>query len=232
MQSALRTLAVSATLFTVPAMAADIIHAPSVEIEPGFTWTGAYVGVQGGWLDAFDVDASQTPIGSDITIDAYFGGIHAGYNVQFDGVVVGVYADVDMAFTSSKIDLRPPQPGIYRGGSIGEADYVVRGLGKAGFALDRTFGYVQGGFAYLSATANALAPSGAPFITGDLGSFGYAIGAGVDFAVTPNVIVGGDYLYHRFSNFDNVTTTAGATVDLSGLDVTANTFRGKIAYKF
>ena len=220
MKTLVRAFAVATALVASPALAADVIvdvpAPPVVDVAPAFTWTGAYVGVQLGFLNA-DLDATDAGVGL-ADADGFLGGVHAGYNFEVAGFVVGAYADID--FTNADIDDGFTFLGTDE--SAGEVDLIARGMLKVGTAFDRALIYAQGGFAYLQTD---LSPVG---IDEDVDDFGYAVGAGVDFAVTDNVIVGADYVFHRFDDFGDGDDEIG----VDGVDINAHTFRAKLAYKF
>ena len=240
MKHLVRGLILTAAVISTPALAADVIvDAPApLDVAPSFTWAGGYIGGQIGYLDATDSDntivgtnAGAVVVGGrDTTADGFIGGIHAGYNFDLGGFVAGVYGDVD--FSSASVDLQArtaPLPGPVLNG-VGDVDYIARGLVKAGYAVDRVFGYAQGGIAFVDLDIDTSI--GGEIFDADLDSYGYAVGVGVDFAVTNNVTVGGDYLFHNFSDFDDVTGSLGTTISSSALDLDAHTFRAKFAYKF
>ena len=218
MKTIIRAAAAALALSAAPALAADAIvdiPEPPVAVAVPFTWTGAYVGAQVGYLDAFDMDNPIAGINQDVDIDGFIGGVHAGYNYQFaSGLVVGAYVDVD--FTGADVDIEN------FANQVGDANYVARGMAKVGYGLGRALAYGQLGVAYVDADLDGVLGN-----LGGIDSFGYAVGAGVDYAVTDKIIVGADYLYH---NFDDFNDTSG--VDTSSIDLDAHTIRAKFSYKF
>ena len=229
----MRLLAASASaalcFIAVPAFAADAIvdvpQPPAVDVVP-FIWTGVYVGAQVGYVDGGgDFDEALDVIGlplsaSGVTdVDGLIGGVHLGYNYQFSsGLVLGAYVDYD--FTSADLDAFFDD-GTSALGSA-EVDGIARGLVKAGFAYDRALFYGQGGAAYFSLASNSGEATG-----GD--EFGWAVGAGADYALTDNLIIGSDYVYHRFDDFDNDDPAFSNDPKAS---LALHTFRAKVAYKF
>ena len=207
-------LSTAVAAFATPALAADVIESiptPPVAIEVPFTWTGAYVGGQVGFLNA-NIDLPPGQGFGDA--DGVIGGFHLGYNYQFvSGLVLGAYVDYD--FADADIGFVP------LGSTDAEIDAVARGMVKVGYGIGRGLIYAQGGVAYVSADVDNSLLAGR-----DDSEFGYAVGAGLDFAVTDNVIVGADYLCHNVDGFgiDGVADT--------DVDVNAHTFRAKFSYKF
>ena len=233
--ASIRTLLAATAIAAVsaPAFAADVIDVipePPVAVEVPFSWTGAYVGGQIGYLNAdIEIDVNDTVFDDQFSLiadaDGFLGGVHAGVNFELAGFVVGAYADID--FTSADIDLGAIDPGV------GDVNYVARAMAKVGAGLGRTLLYAQGGVAYIDADFDA----GFTFSGEDESDdeFGYVVGAGVDFAVTDNVIIGADYLYHNFDGLGETNAIVG-DADVTGVnsdtDVDAHTFRAKFAYKF
>jgi outer membrane immunogenic protein len=174
-------IALASTVMSASAFAADAIvynepaPASAPFVAPGFDWTGPYIGIQAGYAWA-ELDTGPATIDAD----GVLGGIHAGYNYDFGGFVVG--GEVDYDFANVEID-----------GGLGEIDGVARAKLRAGADLGQVLVYGTAGGAY--ATADTA--------LGDLNDFGWLVGAGVDFAATDNIIVGAEYLYHDLSNFDD-----------------------------
>ena len=227
MKTMIRAAIAALALSAAPALAADaIVDIPEppavVDVAVPFTWTGAYVGAQLGYLDAVDDDNPIDGVRRDVDIDGFIGGVHAGYNYQFaSGLVLGVYADVD--FTMADVDLEASPAGANNIiNDVGEANFIARGLAKVGYGFGRALVYGQGGVAYVDASLDGVLGD-----FGDIDSFGYAVGAGVDYAVTENIVVGADYLFHNFSDFED---TGG--LDTSSIDLDAHTVRAKFSYKF
>lgn len=241
MKTLIRILAASTVLAAAPVLAADAIidvpAPPLAEPAPTFTWTGGYIGVQGGYSN---FDADDAPIaGRDVSIEGFVGGVHAGYNYQFDngtgnGFVLGAYVDID--FGSLDIDLEGRTGAPNPINDVGEIDYIARGMVKAGYGFGRALGYVQGGVNYIDGSASVMADV-LPALTeadGDIDGFGYSVGVGVDYAVTDNIVVGADYLFEDFGSADAFDRNPNAlgTINNDSIDLDGHTFRAKISYKF
>ena len=225
-------LAAAASLLAAPALAADVIvdvPAPPVVVEVPFSWSGAYVGAQIGFLNAdgeFDESEAFDPTtglpfilpGGFVDADGLIGGVHAGFNFEFSGgLVVGLYADYD--FAGADLD-------VVFGNGVGfgtdlQIDGIARGLVKAGYGYGRVLPYLQGGIAYASVDFEDDDRFDGFDDENVADDIGFAVGAGIDYALTDNVIVGGDYVYHNFSDFDD-----------SSIDFDVHTFRAKAAFKF
>lgn len=184
-----------------------------VYIPPVFTWTGFYAGLNAGY--AFNGDNKM----KDLNFNGYYpdsfgttsksddgsftGGAQVGYNYQMGSFVIGLEADFNY------IDLKR-ESNSYSYYTNGLAYDQLHGQNKVewygtvrprvGFTpVDRLLVFVTGGLAYGSIKSNA---SYQDFATGYslYGSksdtrAGWTIGAGLEYAVTDNITVKGEYAY-------------------------------------
>ncbi len=142
--------------------------------------------------------------------DAKFtGGAQIGYNWQFGSLVAGVEADINYlnagrnsAYTYTSTGPSAPFQGTYtvnNGRDHGNYFGTVRG--RLGFAFDRALIYATGGLAYgangRGASATYTGANGTATYDAGRSSdrLGYAIGAGIEYAVSNNWTVKGEYLY-------------------------------------
>ena len=187
-----------------------------VTYAPAFSWTGFYVGLNGG--GGFG-DISSThfanPNGGE------FGG-QVGYNMQFNQFVVGVEADLDGTDLSKR--------NIYALGAGVGSNKFSTGLMtterlRAGYAIDRTLLYVTGGYAGIETRAsNNVDTPGAEHVWRN----GGAIGAGAEYAITNNITAKVEYLYTPFAN----ATYFGGAPSAETNDFSISSVRAGINYKF
>lgn len=172
------------------AMAADAVDqipaAPLAVDAPAFSWEGVYGGIQGGagWLDG---EFSATGFGSaKQDFDGGVVGGFVGYNWQLsNGFVVGLEGDVDYNFNKEDVG----------GGDIG-TDWAGSVRGRVGYAFDRALVYGAAGWTVTNGFAKG---SG----TDENKAFnGWTVGAGVDYAVTNNLFLRGEYRYNDFGDKD------------------------------
>lgn len=194
-------LVTAATLLSAPAFAGglnDVAPEPTVvaydapvQAATGGEWGGAYVGAQIGYGDL-------NSNGAGLDGEGAIGGVHAGYRADFGQFVAGAELDYNV----SDIDL----------GTAGDTlDNVTRLKFMAGADLGRTLVYGTAGAAYAEATIGGTT----------LNDNGYFGGVGVDYAISDQFTVGGEYLMHKFDNFDS-----------SGTDLDVNTLSAKVSFKF
>lgn len=205
----------AATLVASPALTADSYepYAPVPDVisyDEAHVWTGFYAGFHAGFglLDTQDTqnlgtENNGTPLG----------GIHAGFNYQYGSFVFGLEADA----TALNIDEDRDLPN-----SDLKASWMGSARARIGYAFDQVMFYGTGGFslAHAEASSNAIARSDSHVHTG------YVLGAGVEFMVSDNWVLGGEYLRHEFGS---ETYVLNNTFDSEG---NFDAFRIRASYSF
>lgn len=224
-----RMLAVTAlaAMFTAPAVSADLVLADIPVVyssSSAYDWTGFYVGVGVGynWSQSNTefVNPALAAVPVDMNPSGFVGEIHAGYNHQLDLLVLGIEGSIGIGGVSGTIDDPLIAMGVAPAGSTVTATSDVNWalLGKAGLALDRFMPYVTAGVVGAHSTTTATA-GGAD----DSGWFtGFAVGGGLELAVTEQLSVRGQYLYSRLSGpnfnsgqaFETASSPANSTFTL------------------
>ncbi|RTM00049.1 porin family protein [Ancylobacter aquaticus] len=235
---------------------------PVAVFVPAFSWTGLYLGGNAGYAwgeskatDVLFFDSTggvYTPApglyaGNDVNfgnMDGWVAGGQIGYNYQFENnVVVGVEADFQWTGAEESIAFYATPGGPYYQTSA-ELEWFGTVRARLGYAFDRLLVYGTGGFAYgkvsSSTTVMGLTGGGAPdFTTAASGSHdnintGWTVGGGLEYAITDNWILRGEYLYVDLGE-SNVTSylagTSGSFVSAKA-DLTSNIVRAAISYKF
>jgi opacity protein-like surface antigen len=249
-------LATSALLvMTATASAADFpMKAPLVAPAAVYSWTGFYIGGNiGGGVASTHFDDPCFYCSSATPTNGFFtGGAQIGYNYQFGSGLVGIEADVNgnSAFKNSVIggdDSFAMRVGI-------KADLSGTIRARAGLVVNNALVYVTGGAAWADIkqsgvefsnnTTNTL-PVGTP--TGDTANrsgvvWGGVIGAGVEFALSPNWTVGGEFLHTMYADRDadiidrNGRNACGTTTPAANCVVraqlTTDVARIRFNYKF
>lgn len=211
-------LASVAALGLVAAGAASAADLPSrkgpiaapVYMPPAFTWTGFYVGANAGYGWG-NVNANGFANVGDL--DGFVGGGQIGYNYQMGQFVLGLEADLQAADLSSGNNL-----GLVRV----KTDYFGTVRARVGVAFDRFMPYITGGWAYgnVKTSIPALAFSSDRSHTG-----GYAVGGGLEYAITNNLIAGVEYLYVDLGEKSILNTGTKVGTDFSVV-------RARLSYKF
>jgi outer membrane immunogenic protein len=168
----------------------------SPEINPErFGWSGAYIGASVGYAWLSDANEGLVPPLEDQGDDWNIGG-HVGYLQQFGSFVVGAEGE------AQALDI------TYEVASFIKVNNAYTLKGRAGVAFDRWLITGHLGGSYLTTNVG-------------LHDWGWAGGAGIDYAITDHVILGAQYTHHWFDNFD------GTLIDGHVDDVSA-----RISYKF
>ena len=158
------------------ASAADIARRPimpakaPVYVEPPFTWTGFYVGVNGGWGFGRSDFSAPFDSGSFNTDGGLIGGT-LGYNWQLGSLVLGVEGDADWSNIRGSSGCTGPTICSTRNNWLG----TVRG--RVGYAMNRFMPYVTGGLA-VGDIHNDIAGVGTASET----KAGWTVGGGLEYA--------------------------------------------------
>ena len=200
------------------ASAADIARRPPpvkapVYIPPPFTWTGFYVGINGGYgWGRSDISAPFTPGAYDISGGLVGGTI--GYNYQVNQFVFGLEGDIDASWIKGSATC---------GGLTCETKNTWLGTarGRLGYAMGRFLPYVTGGGAF-----GDIKPNVSGFGGSSETKFGWTLGGGVEYALDGPWTVKLEYLY--------VDLGRGGSIAATGADskFQSNIVRAGINYKF
>jgi outer membrane immunogenic protein len=227
MRKFLLTAAVVTASFSGPALATDLglppsrpVYAPAlVPFTPLYSWTGCYVGGNGGgfWArrDWSDPVFGRGEFG-DQTASGGLGGIQAGCNYQVRRWVFGVQGDWDWA-SGSHSDVNIAFP---RFTDQSQSKSLASLTLRAGYAWERFLLYVKGGGAWLR-TDFTLQTAGAVFPTVSETREMWTIGVGGEYAFLDWLtgFIEYDRYGHRNDN-DTIGFTCGAACPIA----TINTF--------
>lgn len=201
------------------ASASDLYQGPAYHSGP-YNWSGLYVGGVLGynWNEdrtteyythngqprpAFDNPANPHMF-FDYEPDGLSGGVKAGVNFQTGSFVYGIETDFDV--TDITGGFRDTVEGI--GASKDEYAWQGSVRGRLGVAFDRVLVYGTGGFSYAKIkNTYTYVPLSISEPIEDVRT-GWNIGAGVDYALTDNLILGLEYRYTEFEQFSNVSKVA------------------------
>lgn len=214
-----------------------VVPVPS---QPTFSWTGFYVGAQGGHAWGRDitreyVTATWVFIGlqNRFKPEGYFGGIHGGANYQFtNNMVVGVEGDVDYGdLRSGFVD--PPAAPANPGGR-GRFQVQLNGTMRArvGYAFGNVMLYGTGGLAMAQYRSQYFDWPGATQIF-RRNLVGYTVGAGAEYAISKNITVRGEYRFTEYAKIKNHITSIPTFIGFSGTQQpNFHTMRAGVTYKF
>jgi outer membrane immunogenic protein len=198
-------LAVGVSALT-SAMAADVpvAYKAAPPAAPIFTWTGCYVGGNGGGGRAHDDWQSFAGVATlgPVRNTGWSGGVQGGCDYQASSVVFGVEGQFDWADMHGTALI--PIVGV-GGGFIlsSKLDRFATATGRVGYAFDRVLVYAKGGAAWthfdqqFTQTDFAVPPT-TTTLAGGQNVTGFVVGGGFEFALLRNVSFKAEYNYFDF----------------------------------
>jgi outer membrane immunogenic protein len=243
----LAAVGVAALAVTSPASAADLAarpytKAPAPMMATVYDWSGFYIGINGGggsshkcWDIVTNVlGAAVNPPVSEGCHDATgaVAGGQFGYRWQSGAWVFGLEAQGDWA------NLRGSNsPSLLLGavgGNRSKIDALGVFTGQVGYAWNNVLFYVKGGaLGAHDKYEGYFAATGVVFDRASETRWGGAVGAGLDFGITPNLVLGVDYIHGFMGSRDLTFLFNNGTlsrVDRIRQDVDIATVR--LSYKF
>jgi outer membrane immunogenic protein len=210
------------------ASAADIYQAPPPISSPIYSpapiydWTGAYVGLSGGYSWGRSTADTTSPGASfDIPLNGWLAGGQIGANWMLsNNIVLGIEGDI--AWSGEKGSIEHP---------FSPTDTVTQSLnwigtvrGRVGVAMNNVMPYVTGGFAAGGATrTSSLGPGTSESKT----HTGYVLGAGVEWGFAQNWTAKLEYQYVNLGAQTYSTIPASPSVG-----ITDNILKVGVNYKF
>ena len=241
------TLAVTAALGAGAASAADLGARPYTKapyIDPIFNWAGFYVGghVGGAWTNEQWINVANTTGFGDLSPgqgfrqrgSGAFGGGQIGYNWQASSYVFGLEG------TLSGLSNRGTVLNTVFGLGLDDqfswrADWMATITGRAGYAVNNNLFYVKGGYAGVNNRLSVV--DVLPLVTGSGSQTqwhnGWTVGAGWEYGITQNWIVGLEYDYAAFEakRYQLAGASAGTyAFDAKPRDIQSAVVR--LSYKF
>jgi outer membrane immunogenic protein len=201
----------SASVFTATGARADgMARGPYAGSYGPFNWSGFYFGAHlgGAWSTTdfgfgsvvrgccleFSHDASSWIAGGQIGLQHQFGNWVAGVELSLSGVDLKESNNFTTPFGD---DLR----------TTSEIHNLFLATARLGYAWDRWLGYVKGGYASAEVEFTTIfRPTGATINTSKDREHGWTVGTGLEYAISPNVILGVEYNFVRL-NIDDRTGT-------------------------
>ena len=211
-----------AALGSASALAADLPQrpapAPLLAPTPVYNWTGIYVGLNGGYgwgnQDPLNLISNRFDGNSLSFSGGVFGGT-VGAQIQSGHVVIGFEADLDWSGMKGSGTIVPSvggtpinlaNPAVSADTKI---DWESTARVRVGYAQENWLFYATGGLAILGAKSTFTPALGFNCGTytlvncsGTDKQLGAALGAGVEYGITPNVSAKLEYLYITAASLD------------------------------
>jgi outer membrane immunogenic protein len=202
------TVAFAGTTAAYAADAVDQIPQAPAAVEtmaPAFTWSGAYIGIHGGYgWENGDFNAGGTTA-SDNFDGGRLGGF-VGYNWQMSsGFLVGIEGDVNYDWNDND----------YAGGFNAGTDLSGSVRGRVGYAMDRALIFAAGGWTATNGFVKG------PGVDEEKTFSGWTVGGGIDYAFTDKMFGRVEYRYNDYgdktigginANFDQHVINVGIGV--------------------
>ncbi|MDI3468771.1 MAG: Outer membrane protein [Pseudolabrys sp.] len=186
-----------------------------VYVPPPFTWTGAYIGLNGGYgFGANSTFSGGTVPGGFHTSGWLFGGT-LGYNWQTGPAVFGVEGDIDWADIHGS--------GICTGFACEtKNDWLGTVRGRLGYNAGRWMPYVTGGLAF-GGVKSSIDTFGGSSST----KAGWTLGGGVEAMLWGPWSAKLEYLYVDLGHVNDIPGTGGTSADFK-----TNIIRAGLNYHF
>ncbi|SRR5712691_1839800 len=221
-----------------PAFAADMpVKALAYKtVDPGYNWTGFYIGIEGGWA-RFDSRVDAISGGAFLTTGPLHksGGIiggTVGYNWQNGPWVAGVEGDLswtDLRVTNNTApNCAPGNPGTH---CTNKLDWLGTARVRGGYTvMNNTMIYATGGAAFGRVGSNLNFGGVAPPVGAIKTETGWTVGGGVESMINPHWTVKAEYLYVDLGKVP--TFLNGVALFNPDVKARVNVLRAGLNYKF
>ena len=199
---------------------------PMTDSQNVTDWSGVYIGgkLGGAWsdinwtqnFDEFEGGGVPPGTGASFSPSSFTGGVFGGGNLQMGNWIFGLEASFEgMGLNQSAASPFFPATDTFKT----EIDWLIFVEPRIGFTWDRTMVFVKGGWAGGNANLTATGPGNDPgtveTATADDFFDGWTIGAGIEYAWWPSVIVGLEYRHTQL----NLSTAASCDLCAAGLPI-------------
>ena len=207
-----------------PSFAADLprpAYKAPVYVAPYFSWTGFYVGINGGYGWGSSNWSSAVTSGNPKPKGGLVGGT-IGYNLQTGSFVFGAEGDFDASWIKGTDS---SGAGVCAGiGCQTSNTWMGTARGRIGYAWDRFLPYITGGAAFGNVK---MTPAAGTSTTQT--RVGYAVGAGVEYAFLGPWSAKVEYLYTDLGSSTCGAATCGIDTNVK---YNANLVKVGVNYRF
>lgn len=226
-------IAAIAALIGTPALAADMaVKAPPPPVAaPAYSWTGFYIGGNGGYAWGSSVQFFTGGGGGTThryNIDGWEGGGTLGYNWQIQQWVLGVETDFSGSHISGSSTVSTVRYGCGTTCATTVDDFGTLSA-RLGYGWNNVLLYGTGGLAYGGIASNLDGGTATNWRTG------WAAGAGAEYGFAPHWSAKLEWIYLNFSSFQ-WTNAHNANFNCTGIncstDAKFNVIRAGVNYRF
>jgi opacity protein-like surface antigen len=122
-----------------------------------------------------------------IDADGFVGGVHAGYNLQAERLVIGIEGDVEASDVDGDTDALVIKGDVPFATQAKEYDWLASIRLRAGYAMDSVLFYATGGVAFAGVDMSFDIPNVDFRESETETAFGITVGGGIEFALTDNL---------------------------------------------
>jgi outer membrane immunogenic protein len=207
-----------AALIGTPAVAADIA-AGAPPPSPVWSWTGCYLGINGGGGRSKNeyLPLADSALGT-ARANGFFGGGQVGCDYQTARLVFGIEGAFDAGDLHGASLIADAS-----GQVVSKIDMFATGTGRVGYAFGRALTYVKGGFAWAHFKDELDSLPDVTFLpdyVGSAGIIGWVIGGGLEVAIQPNWSFKVEYSYYDFgTNGVSLTCQSNSLCGAAGIAV-------------
>jgi len=223
------------SLTILPAAAADIpVKAPVLApvVAPPFSWTGFYIGVSGGgaWGRSRHTNSAGDLTPTFNVSGGIIGGT-VGYNYQVNNWVLGLEGDWSwVSKRGSAVDIPPFNTAFT---SETRERWLATGRARVGMTWNQALFYITGGGAAADVQINVCGPAAVGCASEAKTRWGWTVGAGIEYALSQNWSLKGEYLYVNFGNTSYFNPPPGVFADrVGGVFLDDHIFRVGVNYRF
>ena len=221
----------------------------------GYNWGGAYIGGNVGY--GWGADSSPTSSYVDnnsVALITYFSAVNSMLNVNPSGVIgggqlgydwmlapnwiAGLATDIQASGVQGSTSASKPVGGHYTGYYTNSlsTDWFGTVRARAGMTHSNWLVYATGGLAYGQVKASGTFTNTSYSFSGSATQtrFGWALGGGIEYGITPNWTVGAEYLHVDLGkiSYTELSSTATASSITISNHAAMNIFRLTANYRF
>lgn len=209
----------AASAADLPPRPQPVYKAPAYVAPAAYSWSGFYLGINGGGAFGRSGFDGFPPTGGFNTSGGLLGGT-VGANWQMGQIVLGLEGDADWSNVKGST-------------ACGAAStctttntWLSTVRGRVGYAVDRFLPYVTGGLA-----AGNIEAATAGFPGASANRAGWTVGGGVEMAITGPWTAKVEYLHADLGHFD-CGTACGALLPPDNVKLQEDIVRGGVNYRF